>query len=741
MDIGLPHDLMSMSHDKIKDFRALSDAFGHSIVSYVFQAIGGNVSLAGNCSTQNMSKNARNDTQFLEMLLKRPGNLKLAPLVFIDASTKIPNGAFQGHFMWVGEYQECLETIKPIYNSLSNRYFKGKYFTGILKTNGTGFFASAQNPKGFPLIIGLCLPDSYSTADAECAIDIALNYVENIPPTQSIMKYLNLSVSAVYTDEDDPFDNGSIAALVISGIIVALVLLGTFVDILFPNIDSDLALLDGGKSLNVSSSNPAHESADYETTDRSGLLDQDMFGDSIQLQYGRCAVVKRRCLDVFKAFSFISNARKLLNTPTAKSPLSCVNGLRVISMWWVIQGHVYGFSSSFLDNIAEGYKITRRFTFQPIINGTFSVDTFFFLSGLLVAYLALKEVKEKGKLSWMYYFLHRFWRLTPLYAFVLMIYSTLVLYMFSGPYSHLVKPKDSELRKGIDVCKGYWWTNLIYINNYYPDYGSLDGTCMGWSWYLAIDMQCYIIISPAFIALLSNRNRLVRLVGIVYAILLVLICIGLRGFFVGYYGLNNFNTLPEKHKGDIWVEKGALYQRTYTRLSVYVVGLLTGHVCVATNCRIKMNKLLAFLCWCVCIASALAVVYGLYYYNHQEPKPAEMTPVASGFYISLSRTVWAMCLSWVVIACMSGYGGPINSILSWPIWAPLGRLTFGAYLVHPIIIFVYYTNLLTPLHFTDLTLIYLFIANLVVSYAVAFVVSMAVEAPMMQLEKLFVKRK
>ena len=673
---------------------ALADAIGPSIGKHIFNTIGGDVAATVNCT---ISGGALSDTLFLYQLLQTP-QYAIAPLLYIDASAKIPNGIFQGHLNWVGEYQECLETIKPIFNTISQRNFKGKYFMASIVTNGTGFFPNPQTPKGTPIMMGLCLPDSYSKADTKCAVDMALNFLENLNQTASVLKPLNLSVSTVYTDEDESFDGGAITALVISGIIVALVLVGTAIDLIFPNVDSDLTLLDGGKNLNGSASDTAHESTDYETADRSGLLDQDMFGDSLQIE--RWPFVRKKVLDVMRAFSFISNAKKLLNTPTAKSPLSCLNGMRVISMWWVIQGHVYAFVIYMLDNPAEGVNIIQRFTFQPIVNGTFSVDTFFFLSGLLVAYLALKEVKEKGKLSWIYYFLHRFWRLTPLYAFVLMIFTTLYMYMFTGPSSGQIKSEEG-FRKATDVCKDYWWTNLIYINNYYPNYGSLGDTCMAWAWYLAIDMQCYIIVAPLFIFLISIKSRQGRLAGIGYAVCMIIICIALRGFFIGYYGLTDSQSKPTKHIGSKWIENGALYQRTYTRMSVYVIGMLTGHICNATNCRIRMNKLLALLGWCVSVATALAVVYGLYYYNHNPP--AKMTLVASGFYNSLSRTLWAMCLSWVVIACMSGYGGPVNTILSWPIWAPMGRLTYGAYLVHPMIIFLYYFNLYTPLHLTDLT--------------------------------------
>ena len=47
-----------------------------------------------------------------------------------------------------------------------------------------------------------------------------------------------------------------------------------------------------------------------------------------------------------------------------------------------------------------------------------------------------------------------------------------------------------------------------------------------------------------------------------------------------------------------------------------------------------------------------------------------------------TRLIWAMCLGWVVFACVKGYGGPINAILSWGGFAALARLTFFYYLIH-----------------------------------------------------------
>ena len=51
-------------------------------------------------------------------------------------------------------------------------------------------------------------------------------------------------------------------------------------------------------------------------------------------------------------------------------------------------------------------------------------------------------------------------------------------------------------------------------------------------------------------------------------------------------------------------------------------------------------------------------------------------------YGGFHRLAWALALSWVILACIKGAGGPVNTILSWPAWVPLARMSFAIYLVH-----------------------------------------------------------
>lgn len=49
--------------------------------------------------------------------------------------------------------------------------------------------------------------------------------------------------------------------------------------------------------------------------------------------------------------------------------------------------------------------------------------------------------------------------------------------------------------------------------------------------------------------------------------------------------------------------------------------------------------------------------------------------------------------------------GYANSILSAKLWIPLSRLTYGAYLLHPVLLTTMYLNLDTAVYYTDTTMV------------------------------------
>lgn len=127
---------------------------------------------------------------------------------------------------------------------------------------------------------------------------------------------------------------------------------------------------------------------------------------------------------MLRAFSLRINLLNIFDQDVGSDTIPALHGLKSLSMAWVILGHtcILAFKYSgitklpmpsdwqidvgvqkvsslvVLDNMEYRKVVQREFLFQTITNGTFSVDTFFFTSGLLVAFLYFRQ-NAKGKLD------------------------------------------------------------------------------------------------------------------------------------------------------------------------------------------------------------------------------------------------------------------------------------------------------------------------------------------------------
>ncbi|VDM26975.1 unnamed protein product [Toxocara canis] len=184
-------------------------------------------------------------------------------------------------------------------------------------------------------------------------------------------------------------------------------------------------------------------------------------------------------------FSVYTNGAEILSVQKRPGQIECLHCIRALSMTWVICGHVL---IHFLhtENMGELTKANKKFLNGVYTNPFFSVDSFLFLSGLLLSYLFVKAMDKnprqiRSPIYWTLYYVHRILRLSPPY-YLFIGFTTVMFDHFT------VGPLRLDYLESAEPCRKTWWKNVLYINNLWD----LQDLCMGHSWYLALDMQIYI---------------------------------------------------------------------------------------------------------------------------------------------------------------------------------------------------------------------------------------------------------
>lgn len=195
-------------------------------------------------------------------------------------------------------------------------------------------------------------------------------------------------------------------------------------------------------------------------------------------------------------------------------------------------------------------------------------------------------------------------------------------------------------------------------------------------------------------------------------------------------------TVGDEHQYSVWISD--LYAKPYVRIHSYLVGFLTGYILNKyreTGIKIpeKYKVAVVSLGWMVSTAVCGAILFGLYpTYKHY----GSLDVNVAAFYNAVSRPLWCCAMAWIVVACVHGYGGPVNTFLSLKLWMPLSRLTYNSYLVHPLVLYFTYMNVERLYHIDMYSLAVLYIGQLVLTHMFAYLLAMTVEFPFSTLIKL-----
>jgi peptidoglycan/LPS O-acetylase OafA/YrhL len=439
---------------------------------------------------------------------------------------------------------------------------------------------------------------------------------------------------------------------------------------------------------------------------------------------------------IVRAFDIAENTQKLMLPDSG--PTACLNGMRVLSMLWIVLGHSFlmaastvGYSNP-LEILDPEYGMKTGWFFAFVCSAQSGVDTFFFMSGYLLV-LASRSLLQaapsvmKGVSKLLQALVYRYLRLTPALAFVLFCYIQLAFQLGSGPFF----PRHQN-----DISRrcGEWWAELLYSMNYYP--WDSDTVCMGWTWYLGCEMIFFV---AGFALLLvyasSKRAGWVLMVGTAAA----------STAFVAW--ITAEKDLGIYIFGKPYVDYTYwIYSKPHGRIAAYIVGMAACLICPAPDPdspgvsprflrRLSFAAAVSILILCGIILSVTDAFRGPDAWGTDA-----WGTFARVMYCAISRPVWATCCAFVFFACAYGALPRLNRMLAWQGFTPLARLTYGCYLWHPVVIKTLGGNQTSYYTYTPVLLLSRWIMNAAISYGLSFVTFLLVERPALTLVNVMLGR-
>ena len=460
----------------------------------------------------------------------------------------------------------------------------------------------------------------------------------------------------------------------------------------------------------------------------------------------------------WSAFDIGHHLSRLTQPPSPSTePTACIDGIRVGSTLWIILGHVLAIQSSSgagysnPSNFLPPTGLTTTLIGQLLFSSRLAVDTFLSISGYLVVHgLCRFQQPNYRRSSWWRnvvvrylttiptLLLSRFGRILPLYAMSLGFFTQIAPQMGNGPFWHqwidLLQP-----------CHDFIWTNFLFINNFIPLQTPTTNTCFYHSWYLAVDMQLFVL-APFLVYWYYYR----KWQGQVATIILFLMSVMMTAHYsyVRGWSINTFDgSLVNRYDVEA-------YANPIVRAQAYLAGMYVAFLIHNRNAHSQLcdltrmvyrwtHRAIMTVALTIMLVVTFITVTGAY---ARRPCTFDEDPFSytcgstwsqngTFLYTAFGRTAWIIGLSVMLYLCIGqgrsnhGDGNLVACVLSWSCWKPLSQLSFGAYLIHPIVVFVWQLGDREKQVFRLLTFGMDYISVCVVSFVAALFASVLVEFP------------
>ncbi|XP_077532175.1 nose resistant to fluoxetine protein 6-like [Haemaphysalis longicornis] len=593
-------------------------------------------------------------------------------LRMVDAMGRPPAGIFEGTITDFGSFDQCLEVRHR--DSWGDESFRGQYCSLFLKPNidtsrPVSFLRNSR--RNLSRIMKSVWFPGFRLGICVPSV-CSRNDIDALIKSAFKNYGVNASVPLCDVERDIQLDSFQQAALVFLCVVLSMVGLGTLVDVFIRSRQEE---------------------------DRK----------------------PHAVLGALTSWSAYSNTLRLFDVSDDGSRLRALHGVRFLTMLWIILGYCYALTP--IPNrrrIFNMFDFVKHTPFMFIANAYPAADTFFCLSGFLFGYSVFKQRRNLSK--WLPILLIRRYVRVIVPCFCLLLVFSLLGLVSSGP----IWRDNYALLRG--NCEARWWKIPALVNNW--EY-SLD-SCLPHLWFYAADLQLLVGFTPAVVLLVRSPKA-----GVALTLAMVVACtvyIALQTLYRDLYPVTIYFAEDVMKSRRTHTE---VFKRPFSHAGAFSLGLLLAYLLRTRGGREDAAKgcwpaggrgACRAAGWALASGCGLAVLLGV----EQWHKGLLPGPAVAALYASLHKTAWGLLVAWVAyVVCTDRKGIPAR-FLSWGPFVALSRLSFSAYLLHILVLFVRFGSIRERLYSSHFIQLCEFIVVTVLSYSGAYVFHLLFEAPSMQ---------
>jgi peptidoglycan/LPS O-acetylase OafA/YrhL len=348
-----------------------------------------------------------------------------------------------------------------------------------------------------------------------------------------------------------------------------------------------------------------------------------------------------------------------LSAPTRKAGparLAELDGLRAMAILLVVTFHSWYFlqfaltsKQAFLD-----YSDSLPWFMGFVRRGDVGVDIFFVLSGYLLSRQLFGERQIKGSIRIGRFYLHRFFRIYPLYV------AALALISLGGGFT---------MRMLGNLLAYNVWSNPFDI-------------VIPWSWSLSVELEFYAIIPLIILLIRGGRSALGA--PICFSAITIIWVL----WVISTYPQLVTNSLIDFEIGENKIDLVRYFQLIYVampvRLTQFMFGVSAAWLAIyRTDILVSLTrKWRLILIGVALIGATIPLAYNPYTQLAPSDRPFLL------FDLLFGRIGFALSIAVTILLLGFGHLGGLKKRLSSRLLEPVARFSFSMYLFHPVFVYL-----------------------------------------------------